>query len=65
MIATCQEPIPGWIENLYGPTGLLVAVNLGLARSTLADPKLTIDVIPADYVVNLAIAASWNVATLE
>ncbi|KAI4454838.1 male sterility protein 2-related [Holotrichia oblita] len=65
VIATSQEPIPGWIENLYGPTGLLVAVNLGLARSTLANPKYTIDVVPADYVVNLAIAASWNIANLQ
>ncbi|KAK9746682.1 Male sterility protein [Popillia japonica] len=65
IIATSQEPIPGWIENLYGPTGLLVAVNLGLARSTLANPKYTIDVVPADYVVNLAIAASWNIANLQ
>ncbi|GJQ79753.1 hypothetical protein Trydic_g23230 [Trypoxylus dichotomus] len=65
IIATSQEPFPGWIENLYGPTGLLVAVNLGLARSTLADPKLTVDVIPADYVVSLSIAASWNIASLQ
>ncbi|KRT84051.1 hypothetical protein AMK59_2059, partial [Oryctes borbonicus] len=65
IIATSQEPYAGWIENLYGPSGLLVAVNLGLARSTLADPKLTVDVIPADYVVNLSIAASWNIASLQ
>ena len=61
VIATAREPVSGWIDNLYGPTGLLVASNLGITRSTLANPKFVADVVPVDYVVNLAVAASWHI----
>lgn len=30
VVASWKEPIPGWIENLNGPTGLLVGAGKGL-----------------------------------
>lgn len=30
IISTFEEPIPGWIDNFNGPTGLLTASNTGL-----------------------------------
>lgn len=33
VIACLKEPLAGWIDNLYGPTGIIVASGKGLIRS--------------------------------
>lgn len=55
----------GWIDNYYGATGILLAVALGLMRSLNGNENHLADVVPADYVINSAIAAAWNVATTK
>ncbi|XP_026683329.1 fatty acyl-CoA reductase wat-like isoform X2 [Diaphorina citri] len=61
VIATNKEPIPGWINNHYGPTGIVAGAGLGLLRSMHADPELVADMVPADNVINCIISAAWNV----
>lgn len=63
MIATAKEPVAGWIDNLYGATGIAVGAAVGLLRTLHGDPNNTADLVPVDYVVNSMIAASWKMGT--
>lgn len=62
VIATWKEPVAGWINNLYGPTGCAVGSALGLLHTMHCDQKMVGDMIPADYVVNAIMVAAWDIA---
>ncbi|XP_039310611.1 putative fatty acyl-CoA reductase CG5065 isoform X2 [Solenopsis invicta] len=57
--AANKDPFPGWIDNINGITGLMMAVAQGTVRSIVCNEKLKIDIIPVDFVVNTMISASW------
>lgn len=63
MIATLKEPVAGFIDNIYGPTGCIVGAGLGFMHTLHADENKIADVVPADYVVNTIIAAAWYIGT--
>ncbi|KAF4517875.1 hypothetical protein B566_EDAN001829, partial [Ephemera danica] len=63
-----QEPVPGWLDNISGITGLIIEMARGTLRSIFCDKTKKANLIPVDVVVNaiLAIAAhlhwySWQV----
>ncbi|XP_025200204.1 putative fatty acyl-CoA reductase CG5065 [Melanaphis sacchari] len=58
--ATANEPLPGWIDNLYGPTGIVTGVMTGIIKSIPCDINAVTDLVPADMTVNALIAASWD-----
>ncbi|KAH7954274.1 hypothetical protein HPB49_017127 [Dermacentor silvarum] len=60
--ASIKEPLPGWVDNYNGCTGLLVAIGLGLLQSLLMEKKCVADVIPVDVVANMLICAAWHTA---
>ncbi|XP_013843790.1 fatty acyl-CoA reductase 2 isoform X3 [Sus scrofa] len=60
--ATWQEPFPGWVDNLNGPSGLIIAAGKGFLRCVRATPMAVADLIPADTVVNLTLAVGWYTA---
>ncbi|GBP82281.1 Fatty acyl-CoA reductase wat [Eumeta japonica] len=62
VISTASEPVAGWIDNVYGPTGVTVGAGLGLLHSLHCDPNKKADLVPGDYVVNAIIAAAWRTA---
>ncbi|GBP65541.1 Fatty acyl-CoA reductase wat [Eumeta japonica] len=64
MVASYREPAAGWIDvgNVYGPSGLLLGIGLGVLHSIPADTKQNLDLVPVDMVNNLAIAAAYDVA---
>ncbi|CAG0917905.1 unnamed protein product [Notodromas monacha] len=57
-----EQPLPGWIDSLNGPIALFLASGNGLLRSVHCDSDKRADLVPADYCVNLMIAAAWQVA---
>ncbi|XP_043271883.1 fatty acyl-CoA reductase wat-like isoform X2 [Venturia canescens] len=61
MIATAKEPIPAWINNLYGPQGVVIGAGMGLLRTLHCESTNIADMIPADYVINNTIAAAWGI----
>lgn len=61
VIATDSEPVPGWINNFYGPTGVVAATGIGLMRCMRADHEQTADIIPGDYVSNAVLACAWDI----
>lgn len=60
MIATANEPLPGWIDNLYGPTGFVTGVMTGIIKALPCEIDAGTDLVPADLTVNALIAASWD-----
>lgn len=63
VVATNSEPFPGWIDNLYGATGAVVATVTGIMRTLHCDPDKLADVVPADMVVNALIVTAWKTHT--
>lgn len=60
VISTYREPAQGWIDNLYGPTGVTAAASNGLLRCLHTDKKAKANLVPADMCVNALIAAGWE-----
>lgn len=60
VIATNKEPVAGWIDNMYGPTGILVGGCLGVIRSVRSEPANIAELVPADYVVNCILTTAWD-----
>ncbi|XP_075233619.1 fatty acyl-CoA reductase wat-like isoform X2 [Lycorma delicatula] len=58
--SSSKEPVPGWIDNLYGTSGVGVGYATGFIRVMECDPNVTADVIPVDMVANIIIASVWN-----
>lgn len=56
--ATHFEPIAGYTDNLYGLNGVLVGAGVGVLRILRIDNRIKSNIVPADYVVNLTLAAS-------
>ncbi|TMW48065.1 hypothetical protein DOY81_006856, partial [Sarcophaga bullata] len=56
------EPMPGWTDNLYGPSGLCTWTARGLVRCIYGNSKCKANMVPADYCVNAMIASAWDVA---
>jgi alcohol-forming fatty acyl-CoA reductase len=53
----------GWIDNLYGPTGALVATAAGLLRTMHTDGDVDSNIVPCDMAINGILAAAWDVAS--
>ncbi|XP_031634319.1 fatty acyl-CoA reductase wat-like [Contarinia nasturtii] len=60
VIATHEDPIPAWCNNIYGLNGMLVACGLGFLRIMVFDRDLKGDIICADFVTNSTLAAIWD-----
>lgn len=60
--AALKEPLPGWIDNLNGPTGFISGVGKGFLRTFKINSELVGDIIPVDYPINLMIAVAWHTA---
>lgn len=61
--ASLREPLPGWVDNFNGVTGITVTLGLGLFPSLLATRKYRADIVPVDIVANTLICAAWHTAT--
>ena len=62
VMSTYKEPMPGWTDNLYGPSGLCTWTARGLVRCIYGNSKCKANMVPADYCVNAMIASAWDVA---
>ncbi|XP_029158788.1 fatty acyl-CoA reductase wat-like [Nylanderia fulva] len=62
IISTAKEPIPGWINNVYGAAGVVMGAAIGLLRTLHCPPENVAELVPADYVISNLIVASWDTA---
>ncbi|KAL0858722.1 hypothetical protein ABMA27_011199 [Loxostege sticticalis] len=58
--ASYKEPMPGWVDNLNGPTGLLVGAGKGVIRTMHCNESYNADIVPVDMVVNACILLAYN-----
>ncbi|KAJ0182893.1 hypothetical protein K1T71_000869 [Dendrolimus kikuchii] len=58
--AALQEPFPGWIDNVYGVTGIIMEISRGTYRSGYCKERYIVDLVPVDMVVNNCILAAWR-----
>lgn len=63
--ASWQEPVPGWIDNINGATGLIAGAGTGIMRVLLSEPSNVINIVPVDVVVNLILCAAWETSLQE
>ncbi|KAK5638968.1 hypothetical protein RI129_013263 [Pyrocoelia pectoralis] len=59
--ATVCDPVPGWVDNLIGATGVFVGTLLGVIRTMKCRSDYIADLVPADHVVNCMIATATMV----
>ncbi|CAD7094220.1 unnamed protein product [Hermetia illucens] len=62
VIPTYKEPIPGWIDNMYGPSGIIVGVGTGILRVFHGRVDNAAHVVPVDMSINALLAAAWDVS---
>jgi hypothetical protein len=69
--AAQQHPAPGWTDSTAAAHGGIMAVATGIARIMADKPRLLLDIIPIDIVVNASIACVaaqsgsniWNISS--
>lgn len=61
VVASWEEPHPGWVENMNGPTGLMIGAGKGVIRTVLCNYDYLLNVIPCDMAINGIIALAWKV----
>jgi len=57
------DPIPGWVDNLNGPIGLLIGAGKGVIRSMHCVGDYHAEVIPVDLAINALIVIAYKLAT--
>lgn len=62
VVGTRSEPVSGWIDNLYGPTGVFVGAGTGFIKTIHVDGTKTANIVPVDMTVNALIVSAWEVA---
>lgn len=62
VVSTYREPLVAWINNLYGPTGVVAATGVGLLRALHCDSHVNANIVPVDMCVNSLIVSACEVA---
>ncbi|XP_054001527.1 putative fatty acyl-CoA reductase CG5065 [Hylaeus anthracinus] len=65
VIPIWKEPVPGWTDNINGPTGLLIGAGKGVIRTMYCDENGYADYVPVDIAINAILATTWNFIYLK
>ncbi|XP_045457888.1 fatty acyl-CoA reductase wat-like [Melitaea cinxia] len=62
VVGSYREPCPGWVDvkNVYGPSGLVLGVTLGILHTFLVKNSVNVDFVPVDIVNNIIIVAAYE-----
>ncbi|KAJ8982568.1 hypothetical protein NQ317_005039, partial [Molorchus minor] len=61
--AAYKEPIPGWVDNLNGPTGILIGAGKGVIRTVHCNTNFIADFVPVDSCINSLLIVAWKVGS--
>lgn len=64
-MSSAYEPVPGWNDNLNGPSGIVAGSAMGIIRTMNVDMSGTADFVPVDMVANAIIATAKQTAERE
>jgi alcohol-forming fatty acyl-CoA reductase len=53
----------GWVDNLNGPMGMLLASCIGIIKTIHVDPDNRPDTIPVDVCSRALVIAAWKGVT--
>lgn len=59
-----KEPVPGWVDNLNGPVGLLIGGGKGVIRTMHCKAELLAQLIPVDFAINGIIVVTSKVGKM-
>lgn len=59
------EPVPGWVDSLNGPIGVMIAAGKGVLRSILCDGNLKAEIIPVDFTIAGLILMPYTLAQMK
>ncbi|KAH8383341.1 hypothetical protein KR009_008050, partial [Drosophila setifemur] len=65
VVASYKEPVPGWLDNFYGPIGITFGIGNGVLRVITLNNDTFINMVPVDYSVSMALATVWQTAKLN
>lgn len=65
VISTYEDPVSGWVDNMYGPTGILFGVGAGVLRVLNIEQDYNAEIVPVDMCVNSLISSAWEVGTVH
>lgn len=60
VLPTLREPTSGWVDNMYGPSGIVLGVGAGILRVLYIDRFNRAELVPVDYCVNSMLAAAYD-----
>nr|QLI62000.1 fatty acyl-CoA reductase 10 [Streltzoviella insularis] len=60
VIPIWREPLPGWTDNINGPTGLLIGAGKGVLRTMYCRSDSYADYLPVDVFINGIMVVVWN-----
>ncbi|XP_024886092.1 fatty acyl-CoA reductase 1-like [Temnothorax curvispinosus] len=60
VMPSLKEPMPGWIDNIYGPIGLFIGGGKGLIRIACCNKSVNEDAVPVDIVIKAIIVVTWK-----
>ncbi|XP_060808981.1 fatty acyl-CoA reductase wat-like [Amyelois transitella] len=62
VVSTYEEPVRGWTDSVYGPTGIVIGIGTGVLRTMYMDLNKVADMVPVDLTVNAILASAWYTA---
>ncbi|EFA07221.2 fatty acyl-CoA reductase wat [Tribolium castaneum] len=63
ILSSAKEPMPGWIDNFYGPVGIATGAGVGVLKTFHAKRDAVAAMVPVDYVVNALLSIMWRIGT--
>lgn len=63
VIPIWKEPVPGWTDNINGPTGLLIGAGKGVIRTMFCNGQGYADYLPVDIAVNGMVLSVYDFLT--
>ncbi|KAB0796000.1 hypothetical protein PPYR_10061 [Photinus pyralis] len=60
-----MEPVPGWVDSLNGPMGIMIAAGKGVIRSMLVKSDSRGQVVPVDIAINALIVIAWKIGSAK
>ncbi|XP_067206150.1 fatty acyl-CoA reductase 1-like isoform X1 [Linepithema humile] len=60
IVNSVSDPLPGWVDNVYGPIGICIGGGKGLIRVVYHSKHISLDLIPVDFLIKTIIVVPWK-----